>query len=130
MALGTRLIIILLGISVVLTLAGYNLTDDYASTMGIEYNQTTRDVDFDEDVAGAGIETESEQSGIIAGVTNFFDRYINIGSWVSKIFTFLAGPIPILNNLDAPKEIVYLVGAIWIGLWTTAIASFIWRKDI
>jgi hypothetical protein len=131
MALGTKLLVILLAISTVLTLSGYNDPDNITGQFGYDYNHTTDSLNTSNDKIKEGINTGAEQQGIIAGVTNFFDRYINVQGWVTKVFSFITAPVGVLQSIEGtPQSLVFMVGGIWGVLWAVAIASFIWRKDL
>lgn len=131
MALGTRLIVMLLAISVVITLMGFSDPDGISGQFGVEYNYTTDTTTQDNETMKAGISTTDEfSSNIFSGVANFFDRYINVARWIDKIFSFITAPIGLMRSVQAPEPIIFLVGGIWTAMWGIAIASFIWRKDL
>jgi len=133
MGLGGKLLVMLFSISIALLLFGYTLPDseNVPKYFGYDYNQTGDNLD----TAGinnttSGIIVESEVSQISAGGISFFDRFENVVGFIAGVFSFFAGPIAVLNYMEAPPSIVFLVGSIWAVLWAIAIVSFIWRKDL
>ena len=127
MALGTKLLIILIAISTAITLSGYNDPQNLTGQFGYDYNYTTDTLTPNENVTKTGVNPGAENPGIIAGIVQFVDRWVNIQGWVTGIFDFVTAPVGALTSCNAPDSLVYLVGGIWGILWVIAIASFIWK---
>jgi hypothetical protein len=138
MALGTKLLVILISISIALTLSGYNAgvnnADDMTGAFGFEYHYNINNSSYDSlgteniDRSVEGINVQTNQTGIVSGVTNFFDRYENVQGWLGKVFSFFTAPIGVLQGIEGtPPALIMMVGIIWVILWGIAIASFIWR---
>lgn len=136
-ALGTKLFIILLSISIVLTIAGYTQaqSDQIADYIGLDYsysnvtNTSSLNTSAVNTTSGL-ISIQANNTGITAGITNFFDRFENVVALPVFIFSFFTAPIGIFTSLGIPFEITFLFGGIYLVLWGIAIAGFIWRKDL
>jgi len=139
MAIGTRLLVIILSITIALTFGVPNLSiPDNSSVIGFfGYNYTYDNVTNTSyvDTSNAnqtmnGIQIQTNETGITSGNANFFDRFTTFSGWLSRFTTnFFLAPVVALRSADAPEELILLVGIIWGVLWASAIASFIWRKD-
>jgi len=128
MALGTKLLIILLAISTAITLSGYNDPQNLTGQFGYDYNYANDILNINENQTTQGVDINAEQPGIISGIVQFVDRYINIQGWISNIFDFVTAPVGALRGCNAPDSLVFLVGGIWGVLWIIAIVSFIWKQ--
>lgn len=137
MALGTRIVVMMFAISVVLYFAQAYIpmaspTGDYAGYMdALGYGVDGEGLaTTDEDKASMNLDPNAEQqTGIIAGIIQFFTTFPAVVGVFNFLFSIFFAPVNVLKNLQAPAFLVIAVGGIWVMMYIIAITSWIWRKD-
>jgi len=137
MALGTKMVVLMFSITIVMFFAGSTMeqdvvSNDLAQSMGyqiIEVNNTTM-LNVSRTNASMGIDIDGASTGgIQSGIVQIFTTYGVIEGTARVLFGIFFAPVDVLNRAEAPQFLVIAVGGIWVMMYVIALASFLWKKD-
>ena len=128
MGLGTKIVLIMMSITIVLMFSGYNNLPLTSGLIGMNYNNSTNETLGTLTIQNNNTLGVLQNNNTLVASTPLFGFFNYLGLVYDTILILVSvffAPVTTLLNIGAPNVIVAMVGVTWVMLYILAIMMFV-----